>query len=221
MVRLENIGKSYHKDKYEISILKSINCTINEGEMVALMGRSGSGKTTLINILSGLSKQTSGKYFFDSNDVSEYSIKKRDEFREKYIGIIVQNYALLSSMTAYENIALPLKYRKAGREEIKTKVGEISKNLDIENCLEKRIFQLSGGECQRVAIARALIKKPSLILADEPTGSLDSENERGIMNIFKQLKNMGNSIIIATHSKYVSECCDRVLEINDGNIYWF
>lgn len=218
MIKLENIKKTYYNGKYERNILSTVNCSIEDGEMIALMGRSGSGKTTLINILSALLKPTNGNYYFNSKNISAFSIKERDEFREKHIGMIIQNYALLNSLTAYENIILPLKYRKKNKLEIKERVHEVGENLNIADCLEKKTFQLSGGECQRVAIARALIKKPSIILADEPTGSLDSKNEKDVMNIFRHLRSMGNTIIIATHSGFVSSCCNRTIKINDGEI---
>lgn len=218
MIKLVNISKNYNKGKREVQVLKSISCIINSGEMVALMGRSGSGKTNLINILSGLLNQSGGEYLFNSEDLSQYTISQRDSFREKNIGIIVQNYSLFNSLTAFDNIIVPLKLRKIKPDKSKQQIEEISKNLGIIDCLHKKVYNLSGGECQRVAIARALVKRPTLILADEPTGSLDSKTEQDVMDIFNKLKNEGNTIIIATHSELVANCCDRVLKIDDGEL---
>lgn len=221
MIKLENISKTYTRGggNIKIQVLNSISCNIKKGEMVAIMGRSGSGKTTLINIMSGLLTSDSGNYHFNSEEISKLNTKKRDEFRERNIGIIVQDYALLNSLTAKENILLPVKYRKHDKESIEKHITQLSSKLGIEHCLNKNIYELSGGESQRVAIARALIKKPSIILADEPTGSLDMTSEKEVLSLLKELKEDGNTIIIATHSKAVSECCDRVLEVRDGNLF--
>lgn len=217
MIKLNNINKYYHKGNNKVEVLKSVNCNINKGEMVALMGRSGSGKTTLINILSGLLKPNGGSYIFDSVDILQLSTKERDKFREKNVGIIVQDYALINSMTAYDNIILPIKYRKEKNINVKNIVKELSEKLHIQHCLKKKVYKLSGGESQRVAIARALIKKPTLILADEPTGALDSTSELNIMDIFKNIK-LNCTIIIATHSPLVASYCDRTININNGII---
>lgn len=221
MIRLENIDKSYkhNRGNSKVSILNSINCNIEKGEMVAIMGRSGSGKTTLINILSGLLVSDKGKYYFDTKDIARLSTKARDDFREKNIGIIVQDHALLNSLTAKENILLPVKYRKHDQEEMNKNIIKISSKLGIEHCLDKNIYELSGGESQRVAIARALIKKPSLILADEPTGSLDINSEKEVLKLLQELKEEGNTIIIATHSNEVANCCDRVLKVSEGKLH--
>lgn len=218
MIKLENISKSYplHNKRLKVTVLNSVNCTIQKGETVAIKGRSGSGKTTIINILAGLLKPDNGKYFFNSQDISDFNQKQLDAFREENIGIIVQDYALLNSLSAKENILLPVKYRKHDKKIINEYINLLSSQLGIKHCLDKNIYELSGGECQRVAIARALIKKPSIILADEPTGSLDIKSEQEVLEIFSQLKELGNTIIISTHSKTVSDCCDRILQINDG-----
>lgn len=217
MIKLNDISKYYYKGNNKVEVLKSIDCTINKGEMIALMGRSGSGKTTLINILSGLLKPTGGSYFYDSVDILKLSTPERDQFREKNVGIIVQDYALINSMTAYDNIILPIKYRKEKNLNVKESIKALSEQLCIDYCLNKKIYTLSGGESQRVAIARALIKKPALLLADEPTGSLDSVSELSIMKIFKNIK-LDCTIVIATHSHLVANYCDRIININDGMV---
>lgn len=218
MIKLERISKSYVRQngKLKIPVLNSISCTIEKGEMVAIKGRSGSGKTTIINILAGLLKADSGTYYFNSKEISKLNVKQTDKFREKNVGIIVQDYALLNSLSAKENILLPVKYRKYDKKDVEEDIKILSFQLKIEHCLNKNIYELSGGEAQRVAIARALIKKPNVILADEPTGSLDIRSEQEVLKILLELKQLGNTIIISTHSKAVSDCCDRILEINDG-----
>lgn len=218
MIKLDRISKSYVRQngKLKISVLNSISCTIEKGEMVAIKGRSGSGKTTIINILAGLLKADSGTYYFNSKEISKLNVKQTDKFREKNVGIIVQDYALLNSLSAKENILLPVKYRKYDKKDVEEDIKILSSQLKIEHCLNKNIYELSGGEVQRVAIARALIKKPNVILADEPTGSLDIRSEQEVLKILLELKQLGNTIIISTHSKAVSDCCDRILEINDG-----
>lgn len=218
MIKLDRISKSYVRQngKLKIPVLNSISCTIEKGEMVAIKGRSGSGKTTIINILAGLLKADSGTYYFNSKEISKLNVKQTDKFREKNVGIIVQDYALLNSLSAKENILLPVKYRKYDKKDVEEDIKILSSQLKIEHCLNKNIYELSGGEAQRVAIARALIKKPNVILADEPTGSLDIRSEQEVLKILLELKQLGNTIIISTHSKAVSDCCDRILEINDG-----
>lgn len=218
MIKLDRISKSYVRQngKLKIPVLNSISCTIEKGEMVAIKGRSGSGKTTIINILAGLLKADSGTYYFNSKEISKLNVKQTDKFREKNVGIIVQDYALLNSLSAKENILLPVKYRKYDKKDVEEDIKILSSQLKIEHCLNKNIYELSGGEAQRVTIARALIKKPNVILADEPTGSLDIRSEQEVLKILLELKQLGNTIIISTHSKAVSDCCDRILEINDG-----
>lgn len=218
MIKLDRISKSYVRQngKLKIPVLNSISCTIEKDEMVAIKGRSGSGKTTIINILAGLLKADSGTYYFNSKEISKLNLKQTDKFREKNVGIIVQDYALLNSLSAKENILLPVKYRKYDKKDVEEDIKILSSQLKVEHCLNKNIYELSGGEVQRVAIARALIKKPNVILADEPTGSLDIRSEQEVLKILLELKQLGNTIIISTHSKAVSDCCDRILEINDG-----
>ncbi|MBO8462706.1 MAG: ABC transporter ATP-binding protein [Firmicutes bacterium] len=219
MIRLEHISKSYtKKGGQSISVLNEITCSIEKGEMVAIIGRSGAGKTTLLNILSGLLKEDKGEYFFDNECISNLNRKKRDEFREKNIGMIVQDYALLHSLSAQENILLPIKYRKHDKEAIDEKKQILSEKLGITHCLDKKVYELSGGECQRVAIARALIKEPSVILADEPTGSLDQKSEQEVLKLLYDLKEQGKTIVVVTHSTHVANYCDRILEIVDGKM---
>lgn len=220
MIRLDRITKQYRSknSKTPISVLHDISCTIERGEMIALMGRSGSGKTTLINILSGLLQESGGRYQFDQSEISQLAMKDRDAFRERHIGMIVQEYALMGSWSGKDNILLPVRYRKQYTEAVNKRMKRLSHQLGITHCLNKKITELSGGECQRVAIVRALIKEPDLILADEPTGSLDSASELIVMNVLKHLQQMGNTIVIATHSDLVASYCDRVFRIEEGRI---
>lgn len=216
MIRLINIRKTYKTNKTVKEVLKGINCTIRRGELVAIMGKSGAGKSTLLNIIGGLLKATSGQYLLDDLNVTAMSQSVRDRFREQQIGLIVQDYALIGSLTAYDNIAMPLEFLSVGRKEVRERVNAIAPQLEIAPLLPQRVHNLSGGECQRVALARALIKNPTILLADEPTGALDEQTEQRILELLQGLKKDNRIIVLATHSREVANCCDRVLRIDDG-----
>lgn len=213
LLSLENITKSY--DKKSI-VLNEFNLSVNTGEMVAIMGKSGSGKSTVLNIISGIESADSGRYIFKGNDMSKVSGDKMTVFRRENIGFVLQHFALIENNSVFKNIALPLYLKHESKNVIKGKVLELAKDLEIENKLDKKPKQLSGGEAQRVAIARAIINQPSLILADEPTGALDENTGLKIMQIFRKLHQKGHTFIIVTHDSSVAEMCDRTIKIKDG-----
>ena len=213
LLSLENITKSY--DKKSI-VLNEFNLSVNTGEMVAIMGKSGSGKSTVLNIISGIESADSGRYIFKGNDMSKVSGDKMTVFRRENIGFVLQHFALIENNSVFKNIALPLYLKHESKNVIKGKVLELAKDLEIENKLDKKPKQLSGGEAQRVAIASAIINQPSLILADEPTGALDENTGLKIMQIFRKLHQKGHTFIIVTHDSSVAEMCDRTIKIKDG-----
>ncbi|MBE6842499.1 MAG: ABC transporter ATP-binding protein [Ruminococcus sp.] len=210
MIQLKNISKVYGK-KHKTIALKEINLHIERGKMTAVMGRSGCGKSTLINIIGGLTLSTTGEYYFE-NKLLKNTNKAMCDFRNKNIGFIVQNYALINNKTAFENIAIALNTPN------EKKVMEIAKELGITNILNKLPSEMSGGECQRTAIARAIINSPKLILADEPTGALDSENGKIVMDILRNIVNNDTTAIIVTHDLQVANLCDTIIHMNDGTI---
>lgn len=210
MIQLKNISKIYGK-KHKTIALKEINLHIERGKMTAVMGRSGCGKSTLINIIGGLTLSTTGEYYFE-NKLLKNTNKAMCDFRNKNIGFIVQNYALINNKTAFENIAIALNTPN------EKKVMEIAKELGITNILNKLPSEMSGGECQRTAIARAIINSPKLILADEPTGALDSENGKIVMDILRNIVNNDTTAIIVTHDLQVANLCDTIIHMNDGTI---
>lgn len=216
MIRLENICKYYSKNS--VTALNNVNLNINDGEMVALMGKSGSGKSTLLNIIGLLDYFSSGRYYFNDNLIGNNKYKFNEAIRKDYFGFVVQNFALIPDRTIYYNISLPLIYRKVPKNEIRRKVLALSDTLGIRKLLKSYPYQISGGESQRAAIARALITNPKVILADEPTGSLDNENEKNILDIFSRLNSRGVTIIMATHDNTVSKSCNRVIMLSDGKI---
>ncbi len=209
---LKNISKQYERP-IKCRALCDINLEIDKGELIAITGKSGCGKSTLLNILAGLTMKSSGEYFFN-NILLNDNRKHMAQFRQKNIGIVVQNFALLNDRTVFDNIRLGLVKNKMD----KNKFYSIAEDLGIEKKLNYFPFQLSGGECQRVAIARAIIKKPSIILADEPTGALDSQTSSEIMKLFKDINKEGKTIIIVTHDLEIAKQCDRIIEISDGKI---
>ncbi len=215
-VILRGITKSYQTGKVIYQVLKGIDLEIEEGEFLAIMGASGSGKSTLLNILGFLDKPDTGNYILDGKEVSNLSKKELAVIRNQKIGFVFQAFHLVPWATAFENVLMPLLYRG----KIKKKDEERAKELLIQLGLEKRInakpSELSGGEQQRVAIARALITKPKLLLADEPTGNLDSKSSQEVMNIFKELNKNGITIIMVTHDAEVARFAQKIKIIKDG-----
>lgn len=216
-IKLENIKKTFGNQKITTA-LNGATLSLKIGEMVAIMGKSGSGKSTLLNIIAGLDSADSGLYYYKVKSVIDLSMNEWAKFRYKKIGFIVQNFALIDNLNVIENIRLPLKYSRGLEKSCNNIVDNLLKRLELTGHEKKYPHELSGGECQRVAIARALITDPELILADEPTGALDSDTEQIIIDIFKELNKKGKTIVIATHDLKVANSCNRIVHLKDGII---
>ena len=214
MIEMKNFYKSFGKDHNERKIFENFSFTISKGDMVAIMGKSGSGKTTLLNIIGGLESIDKGTYLFNGKDVSKFNEKELLQFRRKNISFIFQNFALINEYSVMDNILLPLKYRYGNIDKEKlASARELLDKLDIGYVCDQKIDNLSGGEKQRIAIARSLISNTNVILADEPTGALDEKSGHMIMELFKQMKNIGKTIIIVTHDIDVAKKCDYIINI--------
>jgi putative ABC transport system ATP-binding protein len=218
IIHLEDIEKSYYLGKQELRVLKGINLDIFKNEYVALMGPSGSGKSTLMNILGCLDSATGGKYILNGKDVSGMPDNDLAEVRNKEIGFVFQQFNLLPRLTALENVALPLIYSGIGKSERIERAMEVLRKVKLDDRSKHKPNELSGGQCQRVAIARALINNPSIILADEPTGNLDSITSHEIMDILGKIHLDGNTVILVTHEEDISFFAHRVVRLRDGNI---
>lgn len=214
MIEMKNIYKSFGKDHNERKIFENFSFTISKGDMVAIMGKSGSGKTTLLNIIGGLESIDKGTYLFNGKDVSKFNEKELLQFRRKNISFIFQNFALINEYSVMDSILLPLKYRYGNIDKEKlASARELLDKLDIAYVCDQKIDNLSDGEKQRIAIARSLISNTNVILADEPTGALDEKSGYMIMELFKQMKNIGKTIIIVTHDIDVAKKCDYIINI--------
>jgi putative ABC transport system ATP-binding protein len=218
IIHLEGIRKSYFMGKQELQVLKGINLDIHKNEYVALMGPSGSGKSTLMNILGCLDSPTSGQYVLNGQDVSKMADDNLADVRNKEIGFVFQQFNLLPRLTALENVALPLVYAGVGRKERTEMAMDVIKKVGLEDRSHHKPNELSGGQCQRVAIARALVNNPSLILADEPTGNLDTKTSIEIMQIFGQIQAAGNTVILVTHEEDIANHARRIVRLRDGLI---
>ncbi|HHV25784.1 MAG TPA: ABC transporter ATP-binding protein [Tissierellia bacterium] len=217
LIELKNIKKKYTTKAGDFPVLKGINLNIEEGEFISIMGKSGSGKTTLLNILGLLDKFNEGEYTFRGENISNFNENRKSEFRNKNMGFIFQQFHLIESLTVYQNIEMPLLYRSGETKEDRRK--KIEERLEQVGLLEKRNnkpFELSGGQQQRIAIARALVTDPYLILADEPTGALDSETSDDIMELIKKLNDDGKTIIMVTHDKDLKRYTTRDVYLKDG-----
>lgn len=218
IIHLEDLRKSYFMGKQAISVLKGISLDINKNEYVALMGPSGSGKSTLMNIVGCLDSPTGGSYILNGHDVSKMVDDALADVRNKEIGFVFQQFNLLPRLTALENVALPLVYAGMAKK-LRTEVAmEVVKKVGLEDRSHHKPNELSGGQCQRVAIARALVNNPSLILADEPTGNLDSKTSIEIMEIFNKIHDGGNTVVLVTHEEDIANYAHRVVRLRDGII---
>lgn len=218
MIRLEHIYKDYLQESLTVSVLKDINLTIEEGEYVAIMGPSGSGKTTLMNIVGCLDHPTSGGYQLDGEDVFLLKENERSDLRLNKIGFVFQNFYLMAQETALENTALPLGYANVPKQERLQRATEMLCKVGLEERLGFKPTQLSGGQKQRVAIARAMVNHPKVLLADEPTGALDSKSGQQIMELFEQLNREGVTVVVITHDANVAARAHRIIHIMDGEI---
>jgi putative ABC transport system ATP-binding protein len=218
VIRLENIRKSYYLGRQELQVLKGISTDIFVNEYVALMGPSGSGKSTLMNILGCLDSPTGGKYILNGKDVSRMPDNDLADVRNKEIGFVFQQFNLLPRLTAVENVALPLVYNGIGRKDRMDRAMEVLRKVKLDDRSHHKPNELSGGQCQRVAIARALINNPAIILADEPTGNLDSKTSYEIMDILGKIHADGNTVVLVTHEEDISNYAHRVVRLRDGVI---
>jgi putative ABC transport system ATP-binding protein len=218
MIKLQNINKTYTMGDNKLHVLKGIDAHIREGELVSIMGSSGSGKSTLLNILGILDNYDSGEYLLNNTLVKDLSETKAAHYRNQFIGFVFQSFNLVSFKNAMENVALPLYYKGVSRKKRNLMALEYLDKMGLRNWAEHMPNELSGGQKQRVAIARALITQPKVILADEPTGALDSVTSLEVMNILKEVNQQGITVIIVTHEKDISEMTQRVIRLRDGVI---
>ena len=220
MIEIKNLVKIYNKGKTnEFCALKGIDLSIEEGEMVAIIGKSGAGKSTLLHILAAIDSYDKGSYLVDGVSVGDLKEKDRARFRNQKIGIVMQDYALIDEYTIEENVQIPLIFGKVkGNDVRREKIMTALKNVGLDELAKKPVRQLSGGQKKRVAIARALVNNPAFLLADEPTGALDSKTSGEIMDVFEKLNQGGKTVIIVTHDMEVAARCGRVIEISDGEI---
>lgn len=219
MIKFNNITKIYNpKKSNEFKALKGVSAEINDGELVAIIGKSGAGKSTLLHILACIDDYQEGEYILDGELVKKLSENQYAKIRNEKIGMVMQDFALVEDFTAIENVMIPLNFAKKKIRDKKEKALEALRSVGIEELAKKPCNKLSGGQKQRVAIARAIVNEPSVILADEPTGALDSKTSAEIMELFKELNEQGRTVIIVTHDMKIAEQCGRVIEISDGNI---
>lgn len=216
ILEMKDICKDYPMGKSTLPVLKDVNLQVREGDYLAIMGPSGSGKTTLMNLIGCLDTPTSGQYFLGEQDVTKCSDNQLADVRNQEIGFVFQSFNLLPKLTALDNVALPLLYAGVKKSKRREMAAEALKTVGLEDRMEFRPDQLSGGQCQRVAIARAIVGKPRLLLADEPTGALDSTSGAAVMELFSQLHQAGSTIIMITHDQSIAEHAARQCHIRDG-----
>ena len=218
IITVDNVNKTYKNGSLELQVLKNISFKVDKGEFLAIMGSSGSGKSTMMNILGCLDNQYEGRYILDGIDISKSTENELSEIRNKKIGFIFQSFNLLPRLTALENVELPLVYSSIPKEERHKRANELLEMVGLKERIHHRPNELSGGQRQRVAIARALANNPSIILADEPTGNLDSKSEGEIIEILQKLNKMGKTIVIVTHEPSIGEIAERKIVFKDGEI---
>lgn len=218
MIKLNNLHKSYGIGSTSLHVLKGLDLTIEKGELVAIMGASGSGKSTLLNIVGILDAYDKGEYYLDGRLIRQLNETKSAQLRNQYIGFVFQSFNLISFKNAVENVALPLYYQKVSRRKRNTIAMEYLEMMGLTDWAEHLPSELSGGQKQRLAIARAMISKPKIILADEPTGALDSTTSREVMEIFKEINATGITVIIVTHENEIASNTRRIIRLKDGMI---
>ncbi len=218
ILELKNVFKNYSRGKTEVPVLKDICLQVEEGEYLAIMGPSGSGKTTLMNLIGCLDVPTSGEYYLGDKKINDLDDNALADIRNRDIGFVFQNFHLLPKMNALDNVALPLLYAGVSLKERRERAAEALKMVGLEERMNFLPNQLSGGQCQRVAIARAMVTDPKLLLADEPTGALDTSSGNQIMEIFRELSGKGMSIIMITHEPSIAACANKTYHILDGRL---
>ena len=218
MIRTENLTRIFRTEEIETIALNGVNIDVKDGEFVAIMGPSGCGKSTLLNILGLLDTPTEGKYWLGDEEVGHLTERERTAYRKGRIGFVFQNFNLIDELTVEENIDLQLKYLGIGKAERKERVLEILRKVKLSHRAKHYPHQLSGGQQQRVAIARAVVGKPSIILADEPTGNLDSKNGMEVMQLLSELNEEGTTIVMVTHSKHDATYASRIINLFDGQV---
>ena len=218
MLRTENLTRIFRTDEVETIALNGVNIEVNDGEFIAIMGPSGCGKSTLLNILGLLDSPTEGKYWLDDVEVGHLKERERTAYRKGRIGFVFQSFNLIDELTVEENVDLQLKYLGVKKEERKERVLDILRKVKLSHRAKHYPHQLSGGQQQRVAIARAVVGKPSIILADEPTGNLDSKNGMEVMQLLSELNEEGTTIVMVTHSKHDATYANRIINLFDGQV---
>ena len=218
ILKLTDICKDYQQGKEPVRVLKNINLTVHKGDYLAIMGPSGSGKTTLMNLIGCLDVPTSGTYQLEGQNLQDLTDDQLADIRNQHIGFVFQSFHLLPKMDALENVALPLLYAGVPLKERLQRAEEALKAVGLGERIHFLPNQLSGGQCQRVAIARAMVGKPTMLLADEPTGALDTKSGNQIMEIFRRLSTEGMTIIMITHERSIAECADKIYHILDGEL---
>lgn len=218
LLELKNIYKNYYQGNMEVPVLKDINLSVEEGEYIAIMGPSGSGKSTLMNIIGCIDIPSSGEYLLDGEIINNYKDSELSDVRNKKIGFVFQNFNLLPRLSAMDNVALPLQYAKVNKKKRKEMCQRVLSMVDLEDRMDFKPTQLSGGQKQRVAIARAMVNNPKILLADEPTGALDSKSGKQVMDLFDKLHEEGVTIIMITHADDIASRAKRVIRIIDGEL---
>lgn len=218
MIEIKDLHKSYKMGSNSLHVLKGINFSVDEGELVAIMGSSGSGKSTLLNILGMLDELDEGSYTLDNVPIKNLNETKAAQYRNKFLGFIFQSFNLINYKSAVENVALPLYYQRVGRKERQEKALKYLEQVGLKEWATHLPSELSGGQKQRVAIARAMAAEPKVLLADEPTGALDSKTSYEVMDLIQKINDAGNTILVVTHEEDIAQMCKRIVHLKDGVI---
>ena len=218
MLKINNLHKSYKMGDSSLHVLKGIDLHVDKGEMVAIMGSSGSGKSTLLNIIGILDELDSGEYTLDGIEIKDLTEKKAAQYRNKFLGFVFQSFNLINYKSAVDNVILPLYYQGIKRKEREKTALDYLDNVGLKNWASHLPSELSGGQKQRVAIARAMVSKPKVLLADEPTGALDSNTSSDVMSLIQKINNSGKTILVVTHEEDIAKMCKRIVKLKDGII---